>query len=145
PSVAFFTSGGRTGKKLEELLGKEDIESLPFDVAAETRENFIVVDSSNNEQYRFGMPGEEISAKEAETIHDKILTLSPLPDIVVISGSLPPGIAPAFLRKLVKELKAKHVRVVLDTSGDALSEAITEGVYLLKPNLGELSRLSGKG
>lgn len=145
PSVAFYTSGGRTGKKLEELLGKEGIESLPFDVAAETRENFIVVDSSNNEQYRFGMPGEEISTKEADAIYDKILGLSPFPDIAVISGSLPPGISPAFLRKLVKGLKAKHVRVVLDTSGEALTEAIAEGIYLLKPNLGELSRLSGKG
>lgn len=145
PSVALFTSGGRTGKKLVELLDKEGVETLPFDVTAETRENFIVVDSSNNEQYRFGMPGEEISKKETDALHDKILNISPFPDIVVISGSLPPGISPTFLRKLVKELKAKHVRIVLDTSGEALTEAIEEGVYLLKPNLGELSRLSGKG
>jgi len=145
PSIAFFTSGGRTGKKLEELLGKEGIEVMAFDVAAETRENFIVVDSSNNEQYRFGMPGEEISNEEADAMRDKLLNLSPFPDIVVISGSLPPGISPNYLRSLVKALKAKQARVVLDTSGEALSEAIEEGVYLLKPNLGELSRLADMG
>jgi 6-phosphofructokinase 2 len=143
-SVALFTSGGRTGELLENLLCNENVKILPVKVSSETRENFIVVDTSNNEQYRFGMPGDEISQEEAEAIHDKIAKLSPFPEIVVISGSLPPGIDPVFLRRLVRELKAKKVKVIADTSGDALTEILKEGVYLLKPNLGELSRLSGK-
>jgi 6-phosphofructokinase 2 len=144
-SIALFPFGGRTGELLVQLLEKENVESFPVSIGAETRENFIVVDTSSNEQYRFGMPGEEISPWEAESIHKRIIGCEPFPDFVVISGSLPPGIEPAFLRKLVKELKAKGAKIVLDTSGDALSEAIEEGVHLLKPNLGELSRLSGRG
>lgn len=143
-SVALFPSGGRTGELLEELLAKENIERLPIRVKAETRENFIVVDTSSNEQYRFGMPGEEIAKAEADAIHERILQQEPFPDIIVISGSLPPGIDPAWLRKLIKECKARNVKVVMDTSGEALSEALQEGVYLVKPNLGELSKLSGK-
>lgn len=144
PSVAFFTSGGRTGELLEHLLHKENIETLPFKVSGETRENFTVVDTSNNDQYRFGMPGEDISQKECSAIHDTILNISPFPEIVVISGSLPEGMPPAFLSQLIKELKKKQVKIIIDTSGDALTEALKEGVYMVKPNLGELSRLSGK-
>ncbi|KOS05922.1 phosphofructokinase [Flavobacterium akiainvivens] len=142
-STALFTSGGRTGKLLEELLEEEGVQSYPIDVAAETRENFIVVDTSHNEQFRFGMPGEDITAKEVETIDDKINSLSPFPEIVVVSGSLPPGIDAAYMRNLVKNLKAKGAKVIVDTSGDALTEVLKEGVYLLKPNLGELGSLTG--
>ncbi|MFP9113761.1 1-phosphofructokinase family hexose kinase [Flavobacterium sp. RHBU_3] len=143
-STALFTSGGRTGKLLEELLTKENVPTLPVSVQAETRENFIVVDTSHNEQYRFGMPGEDITEAEADTIFKTITSLSPTPDITVISGSLPPGIDASYIGKLVKILKEKGSLIVADTSGDALAEVLKEGVYLLKPNLGELGAFTGK-
>jgi 6-phosphofructokinase 2 len=143
-SHALFPAGGRTGELLQELLGKEKIAIVPVTSSTETRESFIVVDTSNNNQYRFGMPGEKISTKDAAALHKAILGTTPFPTIAVISGSLPEGMDPAWLRKLVKELKAKNVKVIADTSGDALTEILKEGVYLVKPNLGELSRLSGK-
>jgi len=142
-SVALFTSGGRTGELLEELLKEEKVTTSTIPTAAETRENFIVVDTSHNEQYRFGMPGEDITPDEVKDINTIIDGLSPTPEIVVISGSLPPGIEPAFMRTLVKGLKDKGAKVIADTSGEALAEVLKEGVYLLKPNLGELSALTG--
>ncbi|RWX00846.1 1-phosphofructokinase family hexose kinase [Flavobacterium cerinum] len=144
PSVSFFTSGGRTGELLEKLLQKENINTIAHKVSGETRENFTVIDTSNNEQYRFGMPGEDISSRECNTIHDAILSTSPFPEIVVISGSLPEGMDTKYLSQLIKELKKKQAKIIIDTSGDALTEALKEGVYMVKPNLGELSRLSGK-
>lgn len=144
-SRAFFLSGGRTGELLEQLLREEGVKELPHKVKAETRENFIVVDTSSNEQYRFGMPGDEVTADEAKSIFKAIYNISPFPDIAVISGSLPPGISPEFLRDLVKSLKAGGTKVIVDTSGDGLTAALEEGIYLVKPNLGELSRLSGRG
>lgn len=144
PSIAFFTSGGRTGELLEKLLEKENIEILSHKVSGETRENFTVVDTSNNEQYRFGMPGEDVSEKECNTLHDAILSITPFPEIIVISGSLPEGMHPSYLSRLIRQLKEKNAKIIIDTSGDALTEALKEGVYMVKPNLGELSRLSGK-
>jgi 6-phosphofructokinase 2 len=144
-SKALFTSGGRTGKMLEELLVKENVDPLPAEVAAETRENFIVVDTSHNEQYRFGMPGDAVTTAEAENIFSLISSLNPFPEITVLSGSLPPGIDGAYFKKLVKLLKDKGSLIIADTSGEALTAVLEEGVYLLKPNLGELSALVGKG
>ncbi|MDV6167927.1 1-phosphofructokinase family hexose kinase [Flavobacterium sp. DG1-102-2] len=143
-SVALYPSGGRTGELLQELLSKENINSEPVPVAAETRENFIVVDTSHNNQYRFGMPGEPITDKEADALHKAIFAIDPLPEIVVISGSLPEGLSTDFLINLVKELKAKKIKVIADTSGDALTAILKEGVYLVKPNIGELSKFIGK-
>ena len=92
-TIALFTSGGRTGILLEQLLEKENVKIMPVKVEGETRENFIVVDTANNEQYRFG--------------------------------------------------KQNNARLIADTSGEALNEILKEGIYLFKPNIGELSRLTG--
>lgn len=138
-----FLSGGRTGNLLEELLSKEKLNTNVFSVEGETRENFIVVDSSNQQQYRFGMEGKAISEEE-QTNFLKFLEQIETPDFVVISGSLPPNVSTDYLRKLIKYFKQKSSKVIVDTSGKSFQEAANEGVYLLKPNIGELASLTGK-
>ena len=142
-STALFFSGGRTGELLEKLLDEENIFVNTIQTSAETRENFIVVDKSHNDQYRFGMPGDPVTDSEIKDLIRIVNSLSPFPEIVIISGSLPDGIEPSFMRTLVKDIKAKGAKVIVDTSGEALQEALKEGVYLVKPNLGELSTLTG--
>lgn len=140
-STAVFPVGGRTGLLLVELLEMENVQLKAVKTKNETRENFMVVDISGNQQYRFGMPGPEINKKEADQFLTLIKTLSP--EFLVISGSLPPGIETGFYAKIVSSMKNSGVKIILDTSGEALKDAVNEGVYLLKPNLGELSKLVG--
>jgi 6-phosphofructokinase 2 len=63
---------------------------------------------------------------------------------IVASGSLPPGVPTDIFAQLAKIAKHKNAKFVVDTSGEALREALEEGVYLLKPNIGELSALASK-
>ncbi|PUV25617.1 MULTISPECIES: 1-phosphofructokinase family hexose kinase [Sphingobacterium] len=144
PSDALFTSGGKTGSMLENLLKKEDLDILPVHLGSETRENFIVVDKTTNQQYRFGFPGEAFSKNEQDEILALIDQISPAPDFVVISGSLPGDVPADFIGLLINKYKAKGSKVIVDTSGDALKVALKEGVFLLKPNAGELAALVGK-
>ncbi|EJL70582.1 1-phosphofructokinase family hexose kinase [Chryseobacterium populi] len=143
-SDTFFTSGGRTGRLLEELLQAEQLDLVPFHIAAETRENFTVLDTSNNKQYRFGFPGELLTQDEQNKILNSVKVTNPFPDFVVISGSLPAETDPDFMKQLVNTCKSKGSKVIIDTSGEALKTAVEEGVYLLKPNIGELAFLVGK-
>jgi tagatose 6-phosphate kinase len=62
---------------------------------------------------------------------------------VVISGSLPPGIAPEFYGKLVERARDRGVFTVLDTSGAALKAALGAGPDLVKPNRDELAGFLG--
>jgi len=143
-SNALFTSGGKTGNMLEVLLKQEELDITPILISSETRENFIVVDTTTNQQYRFGFPGEAFTAEEKENILAIVDQLNPIPDFVVISGSLPNDVPANFIGLLINKCKAKGSKVVVDTSGDALKVALEEGVYLLKPNAGELAALVGK-
>ena len=73
---------------------------------------------------------------------DLIAKLDPKPDYLVASGSLPPGLPKDFFASVAKIAKSLGSKFILDTSGEALKLAANEGVYLLKPNLGELHLLA---
>jgi 6-phosphofructokinase 2 len=143
-SVCFFTSGGENGKRIESLLHEESINTYAFQVQNSTRENFSVVDTATNFQYRFGMPGKAISDNELKTITTKIVDTLQEGDILALSGSLTTNMPSDFYVNLIKLLKSKHVKIVLDTSGPALKQAIEHQVCLVKPNLRELAYLAGK-
>ena len=142
-ATAIFPSGGYTGKHFNHLLATENIHAVIIETQNETRENIIVLDENENAQYRFGMPGTSLtnaewmkSLKAVEEITDV--------SFIVASGSLPPGVPLNIFAQLAKIAKNKNAKFIVDTSGEALREAVNEGVYLLKPNLGELCFLSGK-
>ena len=142
-ALAIFPSGGYTGKFFNHLLEKENIASVIIETAQETRENIIILDESTNNQYRFGMPGTALSENEWKQCLQAVEEISNA-EFIVASGSLPPGIPLNIYAQLAKMVKNKKARFIVDTSGEALRYAADEGVYLLKPNLGELSTLAGK-
>jgi 6-phosphofructokinase 2 len=142
-ATAIFPSGGYTGKFFNHLLEKENIPSVIIETNSETRENIIVLDESANIQYRFGMPGTELKENEWQQCLKVIKEMEDV-EFIVASGSLPPGVPPDIFARIAVLAKKKNAKLVVDTSGEALKHAANEGVYLLKPNLGELSSLIGQ-
>lgn len=141
-STAMYTAGGPTGKILKTLLDQEKIVHEGHPVQEWTRENLIVVETSTDKQYRFGMPGPRLQQKEWQQFLEKIKALSPSPDYLVASGSLPPGVPDDFYARLAGVAQQAGSRFIVDTSGEALRQAADKGVYLLKPNLRELQQLT---
>ncbi|GAA4923011.1 1-phosphofructokinase family hexose kinase [Mucilaginibacter defluvii] len=142
-STAVFTSGGLSGKLLQELLHKEQIEQHPIETFNLTRENFIVVNRATNEQLRFGMPAPALVEGEEETILKAVKQMAAKASYIVASGSIPKGVSTDFLAKVARIAHQEDARLVIDTSGEALEQAIEEGIYLLKPNQNELRKLTG--
>jgi len=141
-AAAVYLSGGYNGGLLTKLLASEDVAGLPAAIANDTRENIIVLDATANVQYRFCMPGPEIT--EAE-LYNCLYTLDSLAGVeyVVASGSLPPGVPANFFAKLACSIKAKGAKLVVDTAGQALKASLDEGVYMIKPNMAELCEYIG--
>jgi 6-phosphofructokinase 2 len=142
-ATAIFPSGGYTGKFFNHLLNLENIPSVIIETSNETRENIIVLDESTNNQYRFGMPGTPLSEKEWKQFLTAVEAI-PAIEFLIASGSLPPGVPLNIYAQLAKIAKRINAKFIVDTSGEALEQAVEEGVYLLKPNLGELAALAGK-
>ena len=141
-AIAVYPSGGYSGKFLNVLLEREDIPVLNIETKQHTRENMIVLDLATNQQYRFGMPGQHMDENEWESCLQAIEENQS--GFIVASGSLPPGVPADIIARIAKIAKRQGRKLIVDSSGEALRLAIEEGVYLVKPNLGELSRLVGK-
>jgi 6-phosphofructokinase 2 len=142
-ATAVFPSGGYTGKQFNQLLADEGVPAVIIESKNETRENIVVVDQSRNLQYRFGMPGTELQHEEWKEILQVIDGMTEI-EFLVCSGSLPPGVGEDIYAQLATLAKQKGAKCVVDTSGKPLKLAIEAGLYLIKPNLGELSASAGK-
>ncbi|MBC7525268.1 MAG: 1-phosphofructokinase family hexose kinase [Flavobacterium sp.] len=134
---AVFPLGGYTGMFFNHLLENEKVPFISIQTKKETRENFVIFDESTNKQFRFGMPSNEIFENEWKACLNEIENHKNA-DFIVASGSLPPGIPMDIYAELSKIAKLNNAKFIVDTSGEALKNAVDEGVYLLKPNLEEL-------
>lgn len=142
-SVALFPVGGYSGKFLQKLLLEADIDFIPIETTSHTRENLIVFENATSVQYRFGMPGPELLENEFENCITELEKLRGI-KYVVVSGSFPAGTPGTGLNEIAKVAYKLNAKLIMDTSGEALKQALQEEVYLIKPNLNELSMLAGK-
>ncbi len=142
-SLAMYSCGGPNGQILQSLLDQEGIAHRAVAIKGWTRESFSVLEEATGLQYRFNLPGPELIPAEWQQCLDALSAIEPRPDYIVASGSLPPGVPADFYARVAKLAQQMGARLVVDTSGDALREAARAQVFLLKPNLRELSDLSG--
>jgi 6-phosphofructokinase 2 len=144
-SLALYAAGGSSGQVLHNMLDEEDLEHSVIPIAVSTRENLCVFERSTGLQYRFGMPGPTLREEEWQRCLVEISGLIPGVDYLVASGLLPPGVPTDFYGRIARLARGENIRIILDTSGEALRLAVEEeGVYLIKPNLKEFAELTGQ-
>lgn len=140
-ATALFPAGGATGEHLVSLLHDEQVAVETIPARDWTRQNLHVHVESTGEQYRFVMPGAALTDDELRQLEEKVLAIEP-GAILVISGSLPPGVGVEKLQQLIKAARQKGIRLIVDSSGDALAAALDVGdIELVKPNQKELAAL----
>jgi len=142
-SLALYLSGGWYGHMLQGLLDQEGLNHSPISIEGSTRQNVIVLEESSGRQFRFGMPGPTLHEAEWKRCLEVLETLAPKPDYLVGSGSLSPGVPDDFYARVARIATKRGIRLIVDTSGEALRLAARAGgVYLLKPNMRELRALA---
>jgi 6-phosphofructokinase 2 len=140
---AIYPVGGSIGSLLRQLLDEEGISSQTWTIAGETREDFFVNEIGAGKQYRFILPGPQLSEFEWKECLKLVSEIEPFPRFLVASGSLPDGVPDDFYAQVTRIAKQRGAKVVLDTSGPALAAATAEGIDLIKPNLREMRELTG--
>lgn len=138
-SVALFPAGGHNGHMLCSLLEEEGIQFHSVDTKIETRENWIVLEESANNQYRFTFPGRAVMEETIQPLLDQIRSFNPT--FVVASGSMPPGLPDYFYGLIVKNAASVGAKCIMDTSGAALQALKGKQVFMIKPNISELSKM----
>jgi 1-phosphofructokinase len=88
-------------------------------------------------------PGPQVSEAAQQALLERLEQIAPGHDAVVVAGSLPRGVSPEWLHRLLLRLKNLGLKVVLDTSGAALRAGLAAGPWLIKPNTEELADALG--
>jgi len=144
-TIAIFPAGGSMGALFKRLLSDEHVRHLSIPIEGDTREDFSVSEAATGKQFRFILPGPVISAAEIAACLNAVAARLRPSAFIVASGSLPPGAPTDFYVQLARVAATTSAKLVLDSSGVAMREAVDHGgLFLIKPSQSELSELAGK-
>lgn len=142
--LSFGFLGGHTGQRVEAFLKDEGL-CVDFNwTAQETRENLILVQEGAAGPIRISLPGPTVGSDELARLRRKLAGSTAQYEVLVLSGSLPPGVPQDSYRILAEEAKLRGDAVVLDADGEALLHGLMAGPMLIKPNRHEFRRLLGR-
>lgn len=143
PVVATGFAGGSTGAMIEADLRASGITADYEPIPGESRVCLTMVDRVSQSITEVREKGPVIPPGAAAAFVDRFRRLLAGAGALVLSGSLPPGLPPDFYARLVSAARAAGVRVLLDSSGDSLRQALAAGPDLVKPNREELAAWAG--
>lgn len=129
--------GGFTGQFIESFLQKEEIYTDFIQVNGDTRIN---VKLSSNEETEINGSGPNIGEKDLNKLFGKIDALNS-EDILVLAGNVQKSLPRNIYSQIQEKVKNRQVKVVVDTTGEALISTLKHKPFLIKPNNHELGEI----
>ena len=142
-TLAVLISGGDSGKRLEGLLGKCGYRIAVVPVQNEIRTNLTITDK-HGLTVNLNEPGPQLGKAEVARVERVVRDTLDHASWLMICGSIPPGVPPAFYGKLVSMARQKKVKTLLHADGEALREGIAARPTVVSPNQQEAGRLLGQ-
>ncbi len=135
---------GNQGEFLLNRLHDAKIAVDFLEIAGETRTNLKIFDESVHKMTELNETGFWVAEEALEEYRRRFQQAMAQTDVVVLSGSLPPGVPKRFYAECIEIAKLHGVQTILDADGEALAAGIQAIPYAVKPNLHELEMLTGK-
>lgn len=142
PVLCLGFAGRRSISAFEEL-NSDLLHADLIAVEGKTRTNITLSDRSAGRETHIRTSGYRVTPEDCGRLAQKIEDTVRAGDIVILSGSLPPGAPADFYRALIGLCRRKSAVTLLDSSGPSLAEGSKAGPDLIKPNLQELEELAG--
>ena len=144
PVTAMGFVGGHNGRYFESLITEPAIQKAFTQIAAETRCCINGWDMEKGLSTEYLEPGAAVTPEEAARFLADFEHALPKASVVTLSGSLPGGLPADFYAALIRRCHEAGKPVLLDTSGEALRQAVAACPSLIKPNTDELYQLTQK-
>jgi 1-phosphofructokinase family hexose kinase len=128
------------GRRYAELLTSEGTELLPIGVPGITRIATIMLENSGRATVINGR-GPDIDAVSWERLRDLVTESLRPGDVLVCSGSLPPGVPLDAYGQLTRLAADAGCHAVVDAAPTVLAAALPAGPDLVSPNLAEAEGL----
>ncbi len=139
-ALALYAAGGPSGIELERLLEEREVKQQRIVIQGDTRNDLAIREQATGKLFHFVFSGPTLSEEEWRRCLETVNGFQPVPDYLVLSGSLPPGVPEDFYAYAARAATERGTRVILDSSGPALRPALEAGVFLVKPNRKEFGQ-----
>jgi len=141
PVVATGFLGGSTGEEIKFLLGSEGVKNNFIQIEGHSRICVTVSNQADHKQTRLTFPGPKIKRDEKKKLL-KFFETQKKTSLLVFGGSLPEGFGTEDLKHLIDNAKKKDIKVIVDCPGKILRAIVSEGPFLIKPNLNEFQEMT---
>lgn len=138
-SMALGFVGGFTGEFIEKYLRDEGIDTDFINVKEDTRINVKI---KSNEETEVNGEGPRIDKKELKGLFDKISNLTSK-DFLVLAGNVQSSLPRNIYSKIQENCSKSGIKIVIDTTGEALTSTLKNEPFLIKPNIHELEEIFG--
>lgn len=146
-TAALGVLGAGNAHLFETLFATRGIDDRCLRVPGDTRTNLKLVAADSGDTTDINLPGLPLAAAELHAVGARLAELLRPGLPVVLTGSLPAGLADDSWRRLQAQAAAAGARVLLDTSGAPLREALAapraQLPFAIKPNRHELEDWAG--
>lgn len=132
---------GFTGEVIEEMLK-----------ALEVRSDFIRLDNGftrinvkikADRETEINGQGPEISEAAIAELYDRLDRLQD-GDILVLAGSIPNTLPNTIYCSIMEHLSGKDLKIIVDATGNLLTDTLKYKPFMIKPNNFELSEIAGR-
>lgn len=129
-----FETGGR---RFDRFLKSENIKSDFVWVEGSVRVNYKIIDGKAM-MTEINDKGDFVPFDKQEDLLNLVEKLSKGASVVVLSGSLPQGVADDYYVRLIERID-ENAKIIVDCDGERLRQCLATGrVYMIKPNMTEL-------
>lgn len=140
-SLSLGFSAGFTGAEIKKLMSALGCASDFIDIPGETSR--INIKLKSGAETEINARGPKIPSSALDLLFSKIKELSD-GDTLILAGSIPAGLPEDLYMRILELISGKNIRTIVDASGKLLLNALKFRPFLIKPNLAELSEVSGK-
>lgn len=148
PIVATGLLGGSNAATFEDFLNSKGIVDRFVRIPGHTRNNIKLLDEAAGDTTDINLPGLTPLPVHMAQLRAVVASETVPGGIVVLSGSLPPGVPADGYVDMLASLKRDGARVILDTAGPPLREALAAPrdslPWAIKPNQEELEDVVGE-
>ncbi|MGC4805071.1 1-phosphofructokinase family hexose kinase [Micromonospora sp. DT233] len=149
--AAYGFVGGGVGQVIRDGCGELGVRDRHVGIAGETRVTPVVIDRSTGRSTVLNERGPQVTADEQEQLLAGLDAAVAPGDVVVATGSLPPGCATDLHARVARLALARGATALVDAHGEPLARVVEDaatarpaGRLVVKPNAEELAGILGR-
>ncbi len=132
-STAIVVLGEENGDRFEKMLRDDGISYIPIRIPGRIREN-LTLHTANGNETRISFKGTPTPAALMDRVEEICAEICDADTVLTVTGRVPEGTEVSRVIELVRRMKERGTRVVIDSRSFSLSELAESLPFLIKPN-----------